>query len=306
MMAKVGESHSTPKPRSQLEKLKEAYEKERQMREELESFITENNVEELKTELEELKRKNANLSTKMKEMETSGVKANKRHVTFKQKIENDDELNEEQRERMEHNLIYKDDTIFENMSIFKDLQESGQPFEKYFREPVDINAGYLGDKRFEDDPDEYIPKGKFALLNNSLTLQHENTKKRPAPIRVINIEESEIKDEGNSNTEESFKNDLENLASLQQSSMVDSPANLVSVEDMYKQILSELQAIRKAIPQINSSPIAYTGKDQDRYLFNELKSELHKINSGKSPNTKKALNIIDQMQCIFDHVIPFT
>eukprot|EP00826_Nyctotherus_ovalis_P013742 TRINITY_DN13757_c0_g1_i9.p1 TRINITY_DN13757_c0_g1~~TRINITY_DN13757_c0_g1_i9.p1 ORF type:complete len:128 (+),score=35.91 TRINITY_DN13757_c0_g1_i9:25-384(+) len=40
----------------------------------------------------------------------------------------------------------------------------------------------------------------------------------------------------------------------------------------------------------------------DVYKRQELKSELHKINSGKSPNTKKALNIIDQMQCIFDHL----
>jgi hypothetical protein len=38
---------------------------------------------------------------------------------------NDDSLDSDMRERIEHNLKYNDDTIFDNISIFRDLNSSG-------------------------------------------------------------------------------------------------------------------------------------------------------------------------------------
>ena len=39
-------------------------------------------------------------------------------VIFKEHLDNDNSLNESIRERIEHNLKYNDDTIFDNLEIF--------------------------------------------------------------------------------------------------------------------------------------------------------------------------------------------
>ena len=46
-------------------------------------------------------------------------------MRFAEKLDNDDSLDSIMRERIEHNLKYNDDTIFENISIFRDLNNSG-------------------------------------------------------------------------------------------------------------------------------------------------------------------------------------
>lgn len=43
---------------------------------------------------------------------------------FLHQLENDTSLNESIRERIEHNLKYNDDTIFDNMGIFSDIGET--------------------------------------------------------------------------------------------------------------------------------------------------------------------------------------
>lgn len=45
-------------------------------------------------------------------------------VRFADKFENEDSIDSELRERMDHNIKYNDDTIFDNISIFKDRFES--------------------------------------------------------------------------------------------------------------------------------------------------------------------------------------
>lgn len=40
-------------------------------------------------------------------------------------MDNDDSIDSDLRERMEHNLKYNDDTIFDNISIFRDVNNSG-------------------------------------------------------------------------------------------------------------------------------------------------------------------------------------
>lgn len=47
-----------------------------------------------------------------------------KRVRFAEKLDNDDSLNSSMRERIEHNLKYNDDTIFEGISIFQDLNSS--------------------------------------------------------------------------------------------------------------------------------------------------------------------------------------
>lgn len=46
-------------------------------------------------------------------------------VRFAEKLDNDDSIDSEMRERIEHNLKYNDDTIFDNISIFRDVNNSG-------------------------------------------------------------------------------------------------------------------------------------------------------------------------------------
>ena len=52
----------------------------------------------------------------------------RKRVHFATKIENDDSLDSDIKERIEHNLKYNDDTIFDNISIFRDLNNSGIVF----------------------------------------------------------------------------------------------------------------------------------------------------------------------------------
>ena len=45
-------------------------------------------------------------------------------VIFNRRLANDDSLDESIRERIEHNLKYNDDTIFDNLEIFQDIGET--------------------------------------------------------------------------------------------------------------------------------------------------------------------------------------
>lgn len=45
-------------------------------------------------------------------------------VLFNRKLDNDSSLDESIRERVEHNLKYNDDTIFDNLEIFQDIGET--------------------------------------------------------------------------------------------------------------------------------------------------------------------------------------
>lgn len=50
-------------------------------------------------------------------------------MVFNQILSNDDSLNESIRERIEHNLKYNDDTIFDNLEIFADVGETNKKVE---------------------------------------------------------------------------------------------------------------------------------------------------------------------------------
>eukprot|EP00831_Metopus_contortus_P064353 TRINITY_DN57612_c0_g1_i1.p1 TRINITY_DN57612_c0_g1~~TRINITY_DN57612_c0_g1_i1.p1 ORF type:complete len:414 (-),score=44.82 TRINITY_DN57612_c0_g1_i1:1573-2814(-) len=166
---------------SDLERLRIAYEKEREIRHQLQEFISQHNMAGMKAELEEAKKQNVELSNKMKELESvleAQQQRETKHVRFRSRVLNEDSLDSEQRERIEHNLRYKDDAIFENISIFKELREPQHPYEYYFREPENLNAGHT--LLMENSP-EHSPRGKFAKLNNSLTLQHSMVTPEQAP-----------------------------------------------------------------------------------------------------------------------------
>jgi hypothetical protein len=51
--------------------------------------------------------------------------AGQKRVRFAEKLDNDSSLDVSMRERIEHNLKYNDDTIFDGISIFQDLNGSG-------------------------------------------------------------------------------------------------------------------------------------------------------------------------------------
>lgn len=46
-------------------------------------------------------------------------KGQKKTVKFAEKLLNEESIDEELKERIEHNLMYNDDRIFDNISIFK-------------------------------------------------------------------------------------------------------------------------------------------------------------------------------------------
>jgi hypothetical protein len=75
-------------------------------------------------------------------------------VRFAEKLDNDSSLDSSMRERIEHNLKYNDDTIFEGISIFQDLNTSGSQtvHVKKVREKEKYPKRYVSDE--EDDDDE--------------------------------------------------------------------------------------------------------------------------------------------------------
>ncbi len=275
-----------------LERLREAYEKEKQIRLQLESYIHSTNSLSLRAELEAVKRQNLDLSARVQQQAnrlTGGAnsKVGVRHVRFRSRVENEEELDAEQRERLAHNAMYKDDTIFENISVFRETAGPVLPYEHYFREPTNLNAGYMG-----DDPDwnplEYKPKGRFALLNNSLTLQHERIQSQqhvsePAASRKaatldqpskageeskigvspqIHIEESTIvrepdpgrdSDSASIKAYESLKNELDHLVSAQQQSSMNNDSlrsredSPARVTELYQRILAEISSLKKSV-----------------------------------------------------------
>lgn len=64
-----------------------------------------------------------------------------KRVRFAEKLDNDSSLDSSMRERIEHNLKYNDDTIFDNISIFQDLNNSGI---NYHPKKVKDNEKYPG------------------------------------------------------------------------------------------------------------------------------------------------------------------
>jgi len=367
MKAKLGDPYKIRSPgsktpdsgKSSIEKIRMAYEKEKSIRENLETFISENNMIELKAELEEIKKQNLDLSMKLQKTqkitEDTEIKPKKaliRHVRFASKVENEDILDEEEKERMEHNLKYRDDTIFDNMSIFSELLDGNGPYEKYFKEPENINNGYLGNYLLENDENEYKPKGKFALLNNSLTVQHDkmNNKhstsqlpKNPNKISAIqteeinqefsnsppienspqrnsplHIEESaivpNISDSNSLVAYESLQKDLEKLGTSQQQSsqgeidpkislqnskneelMLENPMFSAKIQEMYSKIMQEISELRKTLIK---SPQKHTTTK----IFENLQNEIQNFETGKTKNCLKIVDIVNQLQNIFDNV----
>jgi hypothetical protein len=78
--------------------------------------------------------------------------SNKKRVRFATKLQNDESLDSDTRERIEHNLKYNDDTIFDNISIFRDVNNSGIVHPKLVKEK---HPSKMKDKYpIEDDEEE--------------------------------------------------------------------------------------------------------------------------------------------------------
>ena len=77
-------------------------------------------------------------------------------MRFKEKLDNDYELDSETRERIEHNLKYNDDTIFDNISIFRDVNSSGLVLLRHKIVDKEVHPArlLLGKKIEIDDDDE--------------------------------------------------------------------------------------------------------------------------------------------------------
>ena len=62
-----------------------------------------------------------NLLNSTEESKKSEVVKPKKCVRFQLPTENNQEFDSSFRERLQHNLLYKDDTIFEKMEFFQDI-----------------------------------------------------------------------------------------------------------------------------------------------------------------------------------------
>ncbi len=80
--------------------------------------------------------------------------AKKKHVRFAEKLDNDSSLNSSMRERIEHNLKYNDDTIFDGISIFQDLNNSGVVHTKKVAEKERYPFGMKSKLLLEAEDDE--------------------------------------------------------------------------------------------------------------------------------------------------------
>jgi len=158
-----------------------AYKREKVLRRHFESILLESDNAKLKMELYKLAEMNADL---LEELDNKYLKKGRR-VKFKFNDSNVESLDRERKERIINNWETSN-------SPFVRLPKA-KPYEAYFREPINLNAGYLGDKRFEDYPDDFLPKGKFAFLNSSLILLHKRTKSNITPrIHVKPIQRQNI------------------------------------------------------------------------------------------------------------------
>jgi hypothetical protein len=84
----------------------------------------------------------------------------KKHVRFAEKLDNDSSLDSSMRERIEHNLKYNDDTIFDGISIFQDLNSSGVVHTKKVAEKERYPFGMKAKLLLEDEEDEEEEKNE--------------------------------------------------------------------------------------------------------------------------------------------------
>lgn len=79
---------------------------------------------------------------------------NRKRVRFAEKLDNDQSLDSQDRERIEHNLKYNDDTIFDNISIFRDLNNSGLIIHPKIKDKKDVHPLKLKLPVVVDDDEE--------------------------------------------------------------------------------------------------------------------------------------------------------
>ncbi len=78
----------------------------------------------------------------------------KKTVRFAEKLDNDQSLDSDDRERIEHNLKYNDDTIFDNISIFRDVNNSGIVIHQRLQDKKDVHPSKLKNQPIIEDEDD--------------------------------------------------------------------------------------------------------------------------------------------------------
>lgn len=89
-------------------------------------------------------------------------------VRFATKLDNDSSLNSDTRERIEHNLMYNDDTIFDNISIFRDVNNSGMVSQKLVDK--EVHPSRMKNRIQVDDEDENEYSSK-VIENTNFNMQ---------------------------------------------------------------------------------------------------------------------------------------
>lgn len=85
-------------------------------------------------------------------------------MRFATKLQNDDSIDSDTRERIEHNLKYNDDTIFDNISIFRDVNNSGMIYNKLVNKEKHPSLLKKSLPIEDDDEDEEEEEKKEPLI----------------------------------------------------------------------------------------------------------------------------------------------
>eukprot|EP00347_Sterkiella_histriomuscorum_P008686 403344143 len=129
---------------------------------------------------------------------------NRKRVRFAEKLDNDQSLDSDDRERIEHNLKYNDDTIFDGISIFQDLNNSGMVAHR-LKDRKDVHPSKLKQPLPIDEDDEeeeeekkepikidqqaQIPQQQQELNQNSQQVQLENNES----LSISQINDPQVK-----------------------------------------------------------------------------------------------------------------
>ncbi|CDW76981.1 UNKNOWN [Stylonychia lemnae] len=253
-----------------------------------------------------------NIKIVQKQMENEDIDEeddpNRKRVRFAEKLDNDQSLDSDDRERIEHNLKYNDDTIFDNISIFRDLNNSGLTTPHRLVDRKDVHPSRLKTPLpIEDDEDEDEEEEKNVVVKvyaqeeikqlesnkkndqnkssegqnrNSWLLQSGN-KNSIKPINEYNINEdngvSPIQKKKPNNSDQDLSKDLIDLDNDQQLKNLE---GLDESKISHCVDTSDKTGSNKNITKIKLQNFLFTNVNQQESIFDQV--ETPEINTNKN------------------------
>lgn len=79
--------------------------------------------------------------------------------------------------------------------------------------------------------------------------------------------------------------------------------SLLNIEEVRKKKLKELNLILKKVNQLQTHRGLQHSKEQDKELFEKLRSEVSRLGLKKAADTERAIEVINKMESTFENVI---